>query len=410
MNQRVTENNNAFQDSILDAKNVTINPLEKSAEIKVTKPQILTIPETPKRFNKALKPSKPITEPKIFTSTPDDSIAFNLKVRKESENIFNQTLVNDYLNPIPLSDRVWLIKDIESYSNSEIAIAISELNTEKDSGNIKQDSIFASGSSDDNYASNSIKSTADISTSDSIDNTNDQYQTRDSVKTHVEVPILIKTNDSKNINKDILSGLLLLAVAVTGFLRVTNYKYLRELFSALIFNQNARKMQKTVNLHNRTPAIILNGLFLLNTSIFLYQITNYYQIITIFNQSLFLIPLFMALIIFYGTIKVALYRFVAFVFETTTETKEYLFFNYLHNKVFAIAILPIIIVIPYIEPNVLPLLFKIGGFIFISLYFIQLFRGFTIILKNLASLLYLFLYLCALEILPIVIIYKILIK
>ena len=226
----------------------------------------------------------------------------------------------------------------------------------------------------------------------------------------MEISAILPFEENKNLDKDILSGLLLLAVAITGFLRFTNYKYLRELFSALIFSQNARKMQKTVNLHYRTPAFILNGLFLFNTSIFLYQIINYYHLKTIFNQSLLLIPAFMLLIIAFGMSKVALYRFVGYVFETKLDTKEYLFFNFLNNKIFAIAILPIIIVVPYIEVEIVPILFKIGGVIFVSLYFTQLFRGFTIILKNVASLFYMFLYLCALENLPLIIIYNILIR
>ncbi len=408
MNHRVTGNNIAQQDSIQDANNINISQTNQSTTIKVDKPQILSIPETPKRFSQPQRVAKPITKPKIFTASPDDSIAFNLKVRKESDNILEKTLVNDYLNPIPLSDRIWLTKEISNVITQEPAITSPEVISNEDSLSVVQDTI-------------NVKDTPAISIADSTKNSElspvhfiqdsvSVTQSQDSVKVYTEVPVSKSKNEARDTNKDIISGLLILAVAITGFLRVTNYKYLRDLFSALIYNQEARKMQKTVNLHNQTPSLILNGLFLLNISIFIYQIVNYYQIKTIINQSILLIPIFMALIIIYGLIKVSLYRFVAFVFETTQETKEYLFFNFLHNKVFAIAILPIIIVVPYIEPKILPLLFKIGGFIFISLYFIQLFRGFTIILKNLASLLYLFLYLCALEILPLIIVYKILIK
>ncbi len=401
MNHRVTGNNIAPQDSTIDT-NLKVSQSNKSPIIKVDKPQILSIPETPKRFNQQQKPSKPVSKPKIFTATPDDSIAFNLKIKKTNDYLFDNTLIKDYLNPIPLSDRIWLLKDIKPVENSEIVLFKDSIQTKQDSLQIENQADF----SDTDSIKVNKNSSADLFIQDSISSS----QNQDSAKIYTEVPVQGSKNELWNTNKDIISGLLIIAVAITGFLRVTNYKYLRDLFSALIYNQEARKMQKTVNLHNQTPSFVLNGLFLLNTSIFIYQIINYYQIKTILNQSILLIPIFMALIIAYGIIKVSIYRFVAFVFETTQETKEYLFFSYLHNKIFAIAILPIIIVIPYIEPNILPLLFKIGGFIFISLYFIQLFRGFSIILKNLASLLYLFLYLCALEILPLIIVYRILIN
>ncbi|MCW3788731.1 DUF4271 domain-containing protein [Plebeiibacterium sediminum] len=403
----------AYQDSTSETSSESSTLNSDAQNLKVNKPQLLAIPETPKRFTQTQKKVKVEAKPKTFVPTPEDSVNFNLITRKTESNILKQTIVHDYLNPIPLSNKTWLninTKDVLSVDNSSLVI----------DNTLPQDTLLTSHVSE-------IKNIAEtnISNSDTIKVTNQEIKDsiqiteiaqnnlatkKDSTQTLIEVPSILPFKEHKNIDKDILSGLILLAVAVTGFLRFTNYKYLRELFAALIFSQNARKMQKTVNLHYRTPAFILNGLFLFNASIFLYQIINYYHLKTIFNQSLFLIPAFMLLIIAFGMTKVALYRFVAYVFETKPETKEYLFFNFLNNKIFAIAILPIIIVVPYIEAEIVPVLFKIGGVIFISLYFIQLFRGLAIILKNVASLFYMFLYLCALEILPLIIIYNILIR
>ncbi len=403
----------AYQDSTSTSNSQTSVTNSDAQNLKVDKPQLLTIPETPKRFTKSKPKTKIVAKPKTFVASAEDSVNFNLISRKAESNILKQTIVHDYLNPIPLSDRTWININNKGAHDTDHSTFIS-------ANTITQDSLVTDQESN-------IESLADtnLNNKDTIDEghqvlvdsihvndivQNNLVEKKDTTQTQIEISAILPFEENKNLDKDILSGLLLLAVAITGFLRFTNYKYLRELFSALIFSQNARKMQKTVNLHYRTPAFILNGLFLFNTSIFLYQIINYYHLKTIFNQSLLLIPAFMLLIIAFGMSKVALYRFVGYVFETKLDTKEYLFFNFLNNKIFAIAILPIIIVVPYIEIEIVPILFKIGGVIFVSLYFTQLFRGFTIILKNVASLFYMFLYLCALEILPLIIIYNILIR
>ncbi len=414
MNLKETWENIAYKDSTKET-NTKIKTLETDTlKLNVNQPQLLSIPETPQRFTEKTKKIKPVAKTKIFTPTPEDSISFNLITRKPEKNIINQTLVHDYLNPLPLGDRQWLNNHINNLTVIKTTDIASDKASSTDTISHQINSITDTVLPHSENPENLNKAFQQTVIVDSIQNSatikNNNTEVKDTEQTSIEIPSIIPISDNRNLDKDILSGLLLLAVAITGFLRVTNYKYLRELFSALIFSQNARKMQKTVNLHYQTPAFILNGLFLFNTAIFLYQIINFYNLKTIFNQSLLLIPAFMTLLIAYGLIKVALYRFVAYIFETTLETKEYLFFNLLNNKIFAIAILPIIIVVPYIESDIVPILFKIGGVIFISLYFMQLFRGLSIILKNLASLFYMFLYLCALEFLPLIIIYNILIR
>ncbi len=403
----------AYQDSTSDSNSKSSVINTDAQNLKVNKPQLLTIPETPKRFTKARQKTKVITKPQSFVPTPEDSIIFNLKTRKTESNIFKQTIVYDYLNPIPLSDRTWLNINNEATQNTVDTSFIVTNRISEDTLATDQETKLESIAETNLSNKDTIEDGHQVRVDPSHVNDIVQYhlpEKKDSTQTQIEISKILPFEENKNLDKDILSGLLLLAVAITGFLRFTNYKYLRELFSALIFSQNARKMQKTVNLHYRTPAFILNGLFLFNTSIFLYQIINYYHLKTIFNQSLLLIPAFMLLIIAFGMTKLALYRFVSYVFETKLDTKKYLFFYFLNNKIFAIAILPIIIVVPYIELEIVPILFKIGGVIFVSLYFMQLFRGLTIILKNVASLFYMFLYLCALEILPLIIIYNILIR
>ena len=205
-----------------------------------------------------------------------------------------------------------------------------------------------------------------------------------------------------------LAVLLIFSVVIIGFLRLTSMKYLSELFRAAFNMQSANKMFTSVNIRNSKPSFLLSALFIFNTGIFIFEALAFYGHM-IFDQTGF--PLLMSiwgLLLAFGFIKLFLYRSTGYVFDNNTPTMEYLFNSSLLNKIYAIALIPLISVIPFINVWMVPNLIKLGVGIFISLYILQLIRGAAIFLQNSFSLFYLFLYFCALEILPLVIFYKIL--
>ncbi len=370
-----------------------------SVKLNATSPRINEIPATPARFRRQNTAVEKQAE--AFTPSEEDSIAFNLKTKvAEQQGIIENTLVKDFLYPLPQTNkqRVGISKEVQ-------------LNRPQQ----REESIVVEGSDSLNVIGNEI-SKPDIGQRDSADVAEDSMMMslKDTllVETIVEPVMEDSVNEIQHIasGRDVLTGLLLFSVALTGFVRIINFKYLQELFSAVLFSQYARKMQKEDSLRNKKAAFTLNFLFLFNTSLFIYQLIVYKNIPTQFGHSLVLIPITMALVFCFGLVKGIAYRFVGFVFENEQDTKEYLFYGSLYDKVFGIIILPIILVVPYIEESVHTILFNTGIIMFILLYLIQLFKGFAIILKNPASLFYMFLYLCALEILPLIVMYNILVK
>ncbi len=391
------------QDSTIIETTLNLPQEKDSIGIKVERPVILAIPETPGRFLPSARKKKE-KKIKLFSPSKKDSVEFNLIERpKENEGFLQGNLVKDYLNPLATDNAAWFIDGSSAVPEIEVADVRESEISNQDSlrvNEIVQDSIVAK----QDFVVDSLSSHVDSLTIEKKEGVNGGTEQL------FEVELTGEEGFLKNSDKDILSGMLLVSVAIVGLLRMTNYKYLRELFSAVVFGQNARKMKETVNLRNKKHAIILNFLFLFNSSIFAYQFISYYNIHTIFGNRLLIIPLIMGVLLTFGVLKSILYKFVAFVFEKEKQTSEYLFYTFLHNKVFSLVILPIALIIPYIDQEVLPMLFKLGFALFALMYLLQILRGIAIILNNVASLFYLFLYLCALEILPLVIMYKILIN
>ena len=361
-------------------------------DVKNTTPADISSSETTLKSQKQQKVSHPSNVE--FIPSPQDSIEFNLKTRaQDKEGILNNTVVRDFLEPTPRSDKKWVRSSAKTQAVTfKYQTDTKEKNTQNDIEAIKHDST-------------SYNTTNDSSTV-ACDSASLKVK-QDAV---ILKPISKQPDGIGNYSKDILTALIILSVAIVGITRITNYKYLRELFSSLIFSQHARKMLKEENLRNQKAAFTLNGLFLFNTSLFVYEYIHHKQISTSLTTPLLLIPISMGIILAFGLIKNMLYRFSGFVFECTPQITEYIFFTKLHDKIFGLIILPIVLVVPYIEKTSLPLLFNLGIGVYVLLYLMQLFRGLTIILKNVASLFYMFLYLCALEILPLIIMYHILIK
>ncbi|NPA36842.1 MAG: DUF4271 domain-containing protein [Chlorobi bacterium] len=275
---------------------------------------------------------------------------------------------------------------------------------------VKKDSTLHKKATPDSVQ---LKKTAVVKTSDTISVIADSVKNvKDTVFTEYK-PVFfepIKRHNSSPLKpySDMLSVLILISVILTGLLRIWVIKFLRELFNAAFYAQAANKMYLSVNIRNSKPSFVLSALFVFNTGIFIFETLTFYNQ-TIFGLKGFPLLMFLwAIILIFSLAKSFLYWFTGFVFDTGQITGEYLFNASLLSKVFAIVMLPVIALIPYVNVWLVPALIKLGAMMFIILYILQLIRGSRIFLQNTFSVFYMFLYFCALEILPLVILYKIL--
>jgi hypothetical protein len=112
----------------------------------------------------------------------------------------------------------------------------------------------------------------------------------------------------------------------------------------------------------------------------------------------------------YFLLKKLAYFLLGSVFEGTNETSEYLFNMDNYNRVTGIFLFPIITLVTFYprEDPTLPMF--LGGGIVLIFYILLLQRGIAILLKKQFSIFYLFLYLCSLEFLPLLLIYKIVVE
>ncbi|WP_372754866.1 DUF4271 domain-containing protein [Labilibaculum sp.] len=215
------------------------------------------------------------------------------------------------------------------------------------------------------------------------------------------IPIMSYQNDW-------MVGVLLFALILLAILRFSFNKFLFRVLDSLLNSQSSSNLLLEKNMRNIRGSIFLNLLFYVNFSLFIIQFLVY---ILSLNQNhnnlIFYLYFFAGLICIYQT-KFLFIRFIGYVFNGINESKEYLHTISIYNKNLGIFLLPITISVPFIAQYATPMLLKIGFALTLIFYFLRLFRGIQILFRQHVSIFYMISYLCALEILPLLMIYKLL--
>ncbi|TRX72431.1 DUF4271 domain-containing protein [Carboxylicivirga sp. M1479] len=209
--------------------------------------------------------------------------------------------------------------------------------------------------------------------------------------------------------KDWMAGVIVLMLIIAGFIKLSAGKYLSDLFSSIRYQQSATKLFSSGNVQNQKPGWALTVLFFLSTSLLVFEFAHIGgKTPERINPFMFYVLVNIGVIAYFFA-KNILYQFVGYVFDVQSATKEYLFNANMLSKVFGIACLPVVCVVPFVDSLTAIFVVKAGLALFLIMYVIQLLRGAKIILHSPLSIFYMFLYFCALEILPLSILIKVMI-
>ncbi|WP_319479705.1 DUF4271 domain-containing protein [uncultured Draconibacterium sp.] len=205
---------------------------------------------------------------------------------------------------------------------------------------------------------------------------------------------------------DWLTIIIFVAIALFASIRYSYAKYLKQLFLSLFNYATSTRMLNDKTYPVFHAAFRLEVIFYIIFPIFIFQCLNLFK-----YQNTALTPAYLSLIFggsllyFFG--KKVIYLTLGLMFETQNETREYLFSYDNFNRSLSLIFLPVVILIQF-APLKTPVFIAILGLVILFLFnLILLRRGAIILLKKQFSLFYLFLYLCTLEILPLLLIYKV---
>lgn len=215
--------------------------------------------------------------------------------------------------------------------------------------------------------------------------------------------------DKHELQADWMIGLLALAVLLGGLIRMNWYRYLKEVFLSLLYPSFSEKIEGN-NASNALPAFLMTALFYTSSSIFIYQSLYLFEKPLAGMDGPIQLPLIAALLFVLLTAKSLVYHLVALIFDVRPATRRYLSYAGIATKAFGVLLLPLIVLLPFVDEAVQGHLFKAGIGLFSALYLLQLSHSIRTNFRSLVSGYYIILYLCSLEILPLALLFKVLFK
>ena len=217
--------------------------------------------------------------------------------------------------------------------------------------------------------------------------------------------IVLPVREYKNTSVDWLTILMVLALMIFASIKIPYRKYLAHLFQSLVNFSTASRMFREREISLVHGSYRLEAYFYITFSVFVYfALAHFGTRIPFQNFKLYMFSF--GITLGYFILKRLIYMVIANIVEGVPETMEYLYNLNNYNRVLGLFLFPVIAFIVFSPVLSTGFYIYIGLILVAIFYFLTLQRGILILLKKQFSIYYLFLYLCTLEILPLLLLYK----
>lgn len=209
-------------------------------------------------------------------------------------------------------------------------------------------------------------------------------------------------------SKDSLFYLLVAILFYFALVRIFFEKYFNNLMT-LFFRVSLRQQQiREQVLQTPLPSLLLNILFVISGGLFACYLLHYSR----FGEGVrfWILYLYcMATIATIYLVKFVVLKFIGWVFSISRATDIYIFVVFLVNKMLGIFLLPFLILITFSGPELREILITISLAMVFLLWSYRALAGYRPVRNEIKlTPFYFFLYLCAFEIAPLLLIYKVL--
>lgn len=209
--------------------------------------------------------------------------------------------------------------------------------------------------------------------------------------------------------KDTLFYLIAGLVLLLALIRAAFSKYLRNLF--LLFFQTSVRQKQTRDqlLQNNLASLITNFLFVISGGLYVGLLVQYKQLSEL---SFWWLCLGAALVLlFVYLVKYLFLVFTGWVFNSREAAGSYIFVVFMVNKIMAILLIPFVCILAFADTALIQVGVTLSLGLIVLLFAYRYWVSFLAVQTKLrVNALHFLLYLCAVELLPLVLIYKVLIN
>lgn len=221
-------------------------------------------------------------------------------------------------------------------------------------------------------------------------------------------PVYLIVNERKVTTKDELFYLICGLVFLLAFIKLAFDRYFSSI-TKLFFQPTVRQKQtKEQLLQSNLPSFFLNLFFVLSAGAYVTLLTQYYQLSDI--RLLKLIIYISAVLLVLYTTKYIILLFAGWVFNVHEAVDSYSFIVFLVNKVLGILLLPFVVVIAFSQKSFVEMAVIISVVMIAIMFIYRFIASFGPVMKEIkVGIFHFILYIIALEVIPLFLIYKILI-
>ena len=191
------------------------------------------------------------------------------------------------------------------------------------------------------------------------------------------------------------------------WIRIFYNKFFSILSNSLVSYQLSAKVFHERNVLLKRVSFVLDIIYLIVLTVFVYECFTFRNLTPMKMVSYNLFLLLFNIIILYTVTRSLILKLFNTLFQTESIVSEYVHNNFIINKSIGIVLFPLVFAVCYMPESFVSGLLWAGILILGAGIIFKLFRGYQIIIRKDVLFIYLILYLCTLEILPLLLGYKV---
>jgi len=212
----------------------------------------------------------------------------------------------------------------------------------------------------------------------------------------------------KETGKEGLFYLLTGIVLYYALVRLLFGKYMNNLFSVFFRVSLKQKQIREQLLQSPLPSLLLNIFFIITGGIYLGFLLQYYGLQGKYNWWYLMLNCIIALAAVY-LVKYVMLKVMGWIFNIVEATNTYAFVVFLVNKLLGIMLIPVLVLLAFSEPSLVSVLVTLSICGIFILFGYRYVISYSPVRKEIkVSQFHFLIYLCAFEIMPLLLIYKVL--
>ncbi len=210
----------------------------------------------------------------------------------------------------------------------------------------------------------------------------------------------------KVLGKEFIFYVLVFLLLVFGILRQLFPKYFKDLFS-VFFNTTLKQSQIREQLmQTPLPSLMLNGFFVASAGLYITFLLEYYESNPVDHFWLLFFYCCIGLSIIYMVKFIGL-KIVGWVFDIKEAADANIFIVFITNKMIGILLLPFLILLAFSKGGIYSISITISWCLIAALFLYRLMLTYSVIRNQIkVNPFHFFLYFCAFEITPLLLVYK----